>query len=293
LTRALVTGSRGQDGTYLIELLEANGYTVVGVDRGDSDLCDVASVEALLRDAAPREVYNLAAATFVPTSWDEPTEVLSAGVATGAMLAAIVRIDRTIRFFQASSAEVFGQPAEVPQHEGTPYRPASPYGAGKACADHLVAAYRAHKGLHASSGILFNHESPLRPAHFLPAKVAQGARAIAAGRTDELILGDLDAKRDWGWAPDYVRAMWLMLQQDEPEDYVIATGEAHSVRELVELAFAHVGLDWQQYVRIDPGLVRGDDRLLVGDASKARDRLGWSPSVTFEQLVELLVNAAA
>ena len=291
--RALVTGSRGQDGTYLTELLELKGYTVVGVDRGDCDLSDVAAVETLLRDAAPREVYNLAAATFVPASWNDPAAALSAGVTSGVLLAAIARVDREIRFFQASSAEVFGVPDDVPQNEGTPYRPGSPYAAGKACADHLVAAYRAAKGLHASSGILFNHESPLRAAHFLPAKVAQGVKAIASGRADELVLGDLEARRDWGWAPDYVRAMWLMLQQGDPGDYVIATGEAHSVRELVELAFAHVGLDWQQYVRVDPGLVRGDDRVLVGDASKARDRLGWSPSVTFEQLVQLLVDAVA
>ena len=291
--RAVITGSRGQDGTYLTELLEANGYEVVGVDRGDCDLGELPAVERLLRDVAPREVYNLAAATFVPASWNEPTAALASCVATGALLGGIVRVDPEIRFFQASSAEVFGFPDDLPQHEGTPYRPGSPYAAAKACSDHLVAAYRAHKRLHASSGILFNHESPLRPANFLPAKVAQGVKAIAAGRADELVLGDLDAKRDWGWAPDYVRAMWLMLQQDEPGDYVIATGEAHSVRELVELAFAHVGLDWQQYVRVDPGLVRADDRVLIGDASKARDQLGWSPSVTFEQLVQLLVDAAA
>jgi GDPmannose 4,6-dehydratase len=290
--RALVTGSRGQDGTYLTELLEGKGYTVVGLERGDCDLCDIRAVEEMLRDVGPREVYNLAATTFVPASWDDPAAALSTGVACGVLLAAIARVDGRIRLFQASSAEVFGTPDQVPQDERAPYRPGSPYAAGKACADHVVAAFRAEKGLHASSGILFNHESPRRPAHFLPAKVAQGVKAIVAGRADELVLGDLDAKRDWGWAPDYVRAMWLMLQQEEPDDYVLATGEAHSVRELVELAFAHVGLDWQQYVRVDPGLVRGDDRVLVGDASKARARLGWSPSVTFEQLVQLLVDAA-
>jgi GDPmannose 4,6-dehydratase len=291
--RALITGSRGQDGTYLTELLEEKGYDVVGIGRGDCDLGDVDAVVGLLREVAPREVYNLAAATFVPTSWDDPAAALSAGVTCGVLLASIARVDPGIRFFQASSADVFGTPDEVPQNERTPYRPHSPYGAGKASADHVVAAYRAHKRLHASSGILYNHESPRRPAHFLPAKVAQGVRAIVAGRADELVLGDLDAKRDWGWAPDYVRAMWLMLQQDEPGDYVIATGEAHSVGELAELAFAHVGLDWRQYVRVDPGLVRGDERMLVGDASKARTHLGWSPSVTFEQLVQLLVDAAA
>jgi len=291
LTHALITGSRGQDGRYLTDLLEAKGYTVVGVDRDDCDLCDAEAVEALLRDVAPREVYNLAAATFVPASWDDPASALSAGVVAGVLLSVIARADRTIRFFQASSAEVFGR-AEVPQSERTPYRPGSPYAVGKASADQLVAAYRAHDGLHASSGILFNHESPLRPTHFLPAKVAHGVRAIASGRTNELVLGDLDARRDWGWAPDYVRAMWLMLQQDEPDDYVIATGEAHTVRELVEIAFAHVGLDWRRHVRVDPELARGDERTLVGDATKARERLGWSPTVTFEQLVHLLVDAA-
>jgi GDPmannose 4,6-dehydratase len=291
LTRALITGSRGQDGTYLTELLEEKGYEVVGVDRGDTDLCDIAQVETLLRDVAPREIYNLAASTFVPASWDDPAAALSAGVAAGVLLGAITRVDRSIRFFQASSAEVFGESADVPQSELTPYRPRSPYAAGKACADYLVAMYREREGLHASAGVLFNHESPLRPAQFLPAKVALGARAIASGRANELVLGDLDARRDWGWAPDYVRAMWLMLQQDEPDDYVIATGEAHTVRELVQIAFAHVGLDWQQHVRVDPELVRGDDRVLVGDAAKARERLGWSPSVTFEQLVRLLVDA--
>ena len=292
MTRALVTGHRGQDGSYLAELLEANGYVVVGVDRNDVDLTDAAAVEALLRDAAPSEVYNLASPTFVPASWDDPAEALSACVAVGVLLGAIVRVDPSIRYFQASSSEVFGAPDEVPQSEHTRYSPRSPYAASKACADHLVAAYRERHALHASSGILFNHESPRRPAHFLPAKVAHGARAIAAGRADELVLGNLDAQRDWGWAPDYVRAMWLMLQQNEPDDYVVATGELHTVRELVEIAFARVGLDWRDHVRIDASLVRPDDRRLVGDATKARERLGWEPSVTFEELVQLLVDAA-
>jgi GDPmannose 4,6-dehydratase len=293
LKRALVTGNRGQDGTYLTELLEANGYSVAGVDRDDCDLCDVAAVEALLRDVAPREIYNLAAATFVPASWDDPASALSAGVAAGVLLAAIARVDRTIRFFQASSAEVFGMADEVPQSERTPYRPGSPYAVGKACADQLVAAYRVHEGLHASSGILFNHESPLRPTHFLPAKVAHGVRAIASGRTNELVLGDLDARRDWGWAPDYVRAMWLMLQQDEPDDYVIATGVARSVEQLVECAFGHVGLDWREHVRVDESLVRGKAELhnLVGSPEKARTRLGWEQTVSFDELVHLLVDA--
>jgi GDPmannose 4,6-dehydratase len=286
--RALITGSRGQDGTYLTELLQRNGYEVVGVDRDDCDFSDITAVESLLRHVAPREVYNLAAASFVPASWDDPATALASGVATGVLLAAVARVDPDIRFFQASSAEVFGAPDEVPQNERTSYRPRSPYAAAKACSDHVVAAYREHKGLHASSGILFNHESPRRPAQFVPAKIAHAA---AARRP--VALGDLDARRDWGWAPDYVRAMWLMLQQDEPADYVIATGEAHTVRELAEIAYAHVGLDWREYVQVDESLVRNDARVLVGDATKARDRLGWSPSVTFEQLVQLLVDAAA
>jgi GDPmannose 4,6-dehydratase len=183
---------------------------------------------------------------------------------------------------------VFGVPAQVPQTEATPYRPRSPYGAAKAAADYLVAAYRDRYGLHAGSAILFNHESPRHAEHFVPMKVA---RAAAGGR--KVALGDLDARRDWGYAPDYVRAMWLMLQQDEPDDYVLATGEVHTVRELAERAFAHVGLDWEQHVRVDESLVRGDDRALVGDAAKARERLGWSPSVTFEELVALLVDGAS
>ena len=196
MRRALVTGSRGQDGTYLTELLETNGFAVVGVDRGDADLADIAAVEVLLRDVAPREIYNLAAQTFVPTSWDDPAPALDAGVATGVLLAAIARVDRSIRFFQASSAEVFGTPDAVPQTEETPYRPASPYAGGKACADDLVRIYREQEGLHASSGILFNHESPLRPAHFLPAKVAHGVGASAAGRSGRLVLGEPNSRRE-------------------------------------------------------------------------------------------------
>jgi GDPmannose 4,6-dehydratase len=265
----------------------------VTVDRGDADLRDVGVVAGLLRDAAPGEVYNLASPSFVPQSWEEPIETATAGgVGITVLLEAIRAVDPSIRLFQASSAEVFGMPAETPQRETTPYRPRSPYGAAKAHADFLVASYRERYGLHAGSGILFNHESPRRPASFLPSKVAHGVAAIAAGRERELVLGDLDARRDWGWAPDYVQAMWLMLQQNEPDDYVLATGELHSVREFVSLAFAHADLDWQEYVRVDESLLRGDDAPRVGDASKARERLGWEPSVTFEQLVVLLVEGA-
>jgi GDPmannose 4,6-dehydratase len=289
----VITGSRGQDGSYLTELLQGRGYEVLGIDRGDVDLCSGDDVESLLRDVVPREIYNLASPSFVPESWQRPDEALRVGaLAVGVMLAAVARVDPTIRFFQASSAEVFGAGSDEPQNETTPYRPRSPYAAAKACADSLVAAYREHLGLHASSGILFNHESPRRPAHFLPAKVAHGAAAIAAGRETELVLGNLDARRDWGYAPDYVDAMWRIVQYEEPGDYVVATGELHSVRELVELAFAHVGLDWREHVRVDESLVRPDERPVVGDASKARTVLGWAPTVRFEDLVRLLVDAS-
>ena len=291
--RAVITGSRGQDGSYLTELLEGNGYEVVGVDRGEVDLTSRAAVELLLHDVAPQEIYNLGSPSFVPESWERPEEALRVGaLAVGVMLAAVARVDRTVRFFQASSAAVFGASAEIPQTETTPYRPRSPYAAAKACADSLVASYREQLGLHASSGILFNHESPRRPAHFLPAKVARGAAAIAAGRETELVLGNLDAERDWGYAPDYVDAMWRIVRHDEPGDYVVATGELHSVRELVELAFAHVGLDWHDHVRVDDSLVRAEAHPLVGDATKARTVLGWAPTVGFEELVRLLVDAS-
>jgi GDPmannose 4,6-dehydratase len=291
--RAVVTGSRGQDGSYLVELLRGRGYEVVEVERGDVDLTEAAAVESLLRDAAPREVYNLASPSFVPRSWEEPVDVArTIGVGVAVLLEAVRAVDASIRVFQASSAEVFGSPVERPQRETTPYRPRSPYGAAKAYADFLVATYRERYGMHASSGILFNHESPRRPTTFLPGKVAHGVAAIAAGREQELVLGDLGAQRDWGWAPDYVHAMWLMLQQDTADDYVIATGELHSVRELVELAFAHAGLDWREHVRVDESLVRAHDAVIVGDASKARSVLGWEPTVSFEELVVRLVDAA-
>jgi GDPmannose 4,6-dehydratase len=291
--RAIVTGVAGQDGSYLGELLAGRGYDVRGVDRGDVDLLDRAALAALLRDVEPAEVYNLASPSFVPASWEEPVEVARlAAVGLTALLEAVREVDPAIRLFQASSAEVYGEPAETPQTERTPIRPLSPYGAAKAYGNFIADAYRRRYGLHASCGILYNHESPRRPVDFLPSKVAHGVAAIAAGRQSELVLGDLDVRRDWGYAPDYVEAMSLMLQQDEPGDYVVATGELHTVQELVELAFAHVGLDWREHVRVDEALRRGQDYQLVGDASKARERLGWEPSVTFEQLVALLVDAA-
>ena len=233
---------------------------MTAVDRGGVDLLDDDAVRALLRDAAPNEVYNLASPSFVPLSWEEPVEAARIGtVGVTVLLEAIRAVDPAIRFLQASSAEVFGVPAETPQSESTPFRPVSPYGAAKAYATSLTAAYRSRYGLHASSAILFNHESPRRSVDFLPAKVAHGVADIAAGRAQELALGDLDAQRDWGYAPDFVEAMRLMLQQDTPDDYVIATGEVHSVRELVERAFAHAGLDWREHVRVDDSLVRRQD----------------------------------
>ena len=291
--RAIVTGASGQDGSYLTEQLAGRGYDVRRVDRGDVDLLDPSAVASLLREVEPAEVYNLASPSFVPASWQEPVEATRLGTAgLTVLLEAVRETDPAVRIFQASSAEVYGEPAETPQTERTPLRPVSPYGAAKAYGNFMVEAYRRRYGLHASCGILYNHESPRRPSEFLPSKVAHGVAAIAAGRRSELVLGDLDARRDWGYAPDYVEAMWLMLQQDEPGDYVVATGEPHTVQELVELAFAHAGLDWREHVRVDESLRRGQGYQLVGDASKARERLGWKPSVTFEQLVALLVDAA-
>jgi GDPmannose 4,6-dehydratase len=276
-----------------VELLRERGYEVTGLDRGDVDLLDPDAVRAVLRDVSPREVYNLASPSFVPRSWEEPVEVARLGaVGVTVLLEAVRAVDPAIRVFHASSAEVFGVPAETPQSESTPFRPMSPYGTAKAYGSFLVGAYRSRYGLHASSAVLFNHESPRRSNDFLPAKVAHGVAAIAAGRERELVLGDLDAERDWGFAPDFVEAMWLMLQQADPDDYVIATGEAHSVRELVELAFEHAGLDWREHVRVDESLVRTQSYRLIGDASRARDRLGWKPTVTFAELVRLLVDAA-
>jgi len=291
--KALVTGARGQDGSYLLESLRADGCEVVGIDRGDVDLTDAEAVTALVRAEAPDEIYHLASPSFVPRSWEEPAEATRVGtLAAVALLEAVRRVDASIGFVYASSAEIFGAPAETPQRETTPFRPRSPYGAAKAFATFVVAAYRERYGLRAGSAILFNHESPRRPAEFLPAKVARGVADIAAGRAHELALGDLGARRDWGYAPDYVQAMRLMAQQESSDDYVVATGELHSVEELVELAFRHAGLDWRDHVRVDDSLKRGDTYALVGDASKARDALGWQPSVSFADLVAILVDAA-
>jgi GDPmannose 4,6-dehydratase len=307
--RALVTGAGGQDGSYLAESLLGRGYEVVGVVRDVSrgyehlegvelvevDLLDQATLAGVLRTHGPHEVYNLASPSFVPRSWEHPVETAEfAAVGVTSLLEAVRAVDDGIRVYQASSSEIFGEPVEVPQSESTPLAPVTPYGVAKAYGHFIIGSYRRRYGLHASAGILYNHESPRRPENFLPSKVAHAVARIAGGDTAELQLGDLDAQRDWGYACDSVEAMRLILQQDEPGDYVIATGELHSVRELVEVAFSHVGLDWRDHVRVDESLKRGQAELhhLVGDASKAREQLGWKPSVTFEELVALLVDAA-
>jgi GDPmannose 4,6-dehydratase len=312
MKRALITGIGGQDGSYLTELLLERGYAVAGVVRpgaleypnleavGDrielleADLLDQRSLAAALETARPGEVYNLAAPSFVPASWERPVATAEfAAVGATSLLEAIRAVDPTIRFYQASSSEIFGEPRGTPQTEETPLEPVTPYGVAKAYAHFIVHSYRRQYGLFACSGILYNHESPRRPLEFLPRKVAHGAAAISLGLQDELVLGDLNARRDWGYAGDYVRAMWLMLQQDEAGDYVVASGEDHSVRELVECAFRHVGLDWHDHVRVDPAFQRGAAELhrLVGDPTQAQDRLGWRRETGFEQLVHLLVDA--
>jgi GDPmannose 4,6-dehydratase len=311
--RALVTGVAGQDGSYLAELLLESGYDVVGIVRDaaaahanlagvrdrlelvEADLLDQEALAATLRAHRPTEVYNFASPSFVPRSWEYPVETAEfAAVGVTSLLEAVRAVDTTIRVYQASSSEIFGEPAEVPQTESTPLAPVTPYGVAKAYGHFIVGSYRRRYGLHASGGILYNHESPRRPLDFLPSKVAHAAAAISLGLEHELRLGDLDAQRDWGYARDYVEAIRRIVQRDEPGDYVIASGELHSVRELTETAFSHVGLAWADHVRVDESLIRGQAELhhLVGDASKARDELGWRPSIGFEDLVRLLVDAA-
>jgi GDPmannose 4,6-dehydratase len=311
--RALVTGIGGQDGSLLGELLLEQGYEVYGLVRRpvsaryenldairerieliQADLLDQLALVEVLRGCRPHEVYNLASPSFVPMSWKQPVVTAEfAAVGVTSLLEAIRAVDDTIHVYQASSSEIFGEPVDVPQTERTPLAPVTPYGVAKAYGHFIIRSYRRRYGMHASAGVLYNHESPRRPLDFLPSKVANAAASISLGLAGELWLGDLDARRDWGYAGDYVRAMWLMLQQKSADDFVIATGELHSVRELVVLAFAHVGLDWEQYVHIDQSLRRGAAELhdLVGDASKARRELGWEPEVRFPELVRLLVDA--
>jgi GDPmannose 4,6-dehydratase len=311
--RALITGIGGQDGSLLTELLLERDYEVFGTVRRptsepypnldgvrdnirlmQADLLDERSLVYALETAKPHEVYNLASPSFVPMSWQQPTLTAEfAAVGATALLEAVRLVAPEARIYQAASSEIFGEPIEAPQTEKTSIAPLTPYGAAKAYAFFIVRSYRRRYELHASSGILFNHESPRRPLDFLPRKVAHGAARVSLGLDDTLLLGDLEARRDWGFAGDYVRAMWLMLQQDEPDDYVIATGVTHSVRELAECAFAHLGLDWRDHVRVDESLRRGRAELhnLVGDSSKARARLGWAPKENFGSLVRMLVDA--
>jgi GDPmannose 4,6-dehydratase len=313
MKRALITGITGQDGSYLAELLLEKGYEVHGMVRRAStetfdrinhltgkihlhqaDLLDQLSIIDAMKAANPDEVYNLAAQSFVPTSWKQPVltgEFTSIGVTR--MLEAIRLLGRDrIRFYQASSSEMFGKVMEVPQSETTPFYPRSPYGVAKVYGHFITVNYRESYGMYCVSGILFNHESERRGREFVTRKVTDGVARIKLGLAKELRLGNLDAKRDWGFAGDYVRAMWLMLQQPKPDDFVIATGETHSVRELVEVAFGVAGLDWQKYVVIDPDLVRpAEVDLLIGDPAKARSMLGWVPEVSFSQLVERMVKA--
>src|SRR4051794_12373445 len=310
--RALITGITGQDGSYLAEHLLEQGYTVIGMVRRSStvnferiahiqdrvslvagDLLDEVSLINVLRDERPTEVYNLAAQSFVQTSWNQPVftgETTALGVTR--MLDAIRIVDPEIRFYQASSSEMFGKVQEVPQRETTPLYPRSPYGVAKVYGHWITVNYRESYNLHASSGMLFNHESPRRGLEFVTRKITHGVAAIKLGIKDKLALGTLDAQRDWGFAGDYVRAMWLMLQQETPDDYVISTDETHSVREFCQLAFDHVGLDYQDFVVQDERFMRpAEVDLLVGDSRKARTTLGWQPEVSFPDLVRRMVDA--
>ncbi|MDR1989956.1 MAG: GDP-mannose 4,6-dehydratase [Acidobacteriaceae bacterium] len=310
--RALITGITGQDGSYLAELLLDKGYEVYGVIRRlsasntwriehllgrvtllQADLLDQLSLIKAVEQADPHEFYNVAAMSFVPASWDQPMltgEFNSQGVTRA--IEAVRRVNPKIRFYQASSSEMFGRVREMPQTELTPFYPRSPYGVSKVFAHYITVNYRESYDLFAVSGILFNHESPRRGLEFVTRKVTDGVARIKLGLSDKLSIGNLDAHRDWGFAGDYVYAMWLMLQQEKPDDYVIATGVSHSVKELIEVAFAHAGLDWQKHVYQDPALLRpAEVEHLLGDSSKARRELSWEPKVDFKQLVEMMVDA--
>jgi GDPmannose 4,6-dehydratase len=310
--RALITGVTGQDGSYLAEFLLSKGYEVIGMVRRTStinfsriqhiqndielvsgDLLDQGSLISIVNDCRPHEIYNLAAQSFVPASWKQP---VFTGAVTGLgvtrMLEAIRAVSPEIRFYQASSSEMFGKVREVPQTENTPFYPRSPYGVAKVYGHWITINYRESYDLFACSGILFNHESPRRGMEFVTRKITHHVARIKLGLTDQVALGTLDAKRDWGFAGDYVHAMWLMLQQDEPDDYVVGTGETHSVQELCEVAFAHAGLDWRDHVVQDPRFMRpAEVDLLVSDPAKAEEILGWEPQVSFKGLVQMMVDA--
>ena len=310
--RAIISGITGQDGSYLAEFLLDQGYEVVGIVRRSSasnlwriehlvdrlqlrpaDLLDQLSLIRVIDEVRPDEFYNLAAMSFVPASWEQPMltgEFNAQGVTR--VLDAIRQVDSSIRFYQASSSEMYGKVLEVPQTETTPFYPRSPYGVAKVFGHYITVNYRESYDLFACSGILFNHESPRRGLEFVTRKVSDGVARIKLGQTDQLKLGNLEACRDWGFAGDYVRAMWLMLQQDEASDYVVATGVSHSVKDLVEIAFEHVGLDWQSYVKTDPSLLRpAEVDRLVGDATRAREILDWKPSLDLATLIRMMVDA--
>jgi GDPmannose 4,6-dehydratase len=311
MVKALITGITGQDGSYLAEFLLDKGYEVYGMVRRSSvenferieyikdrlklvqaDLLDQLSIIDAVKESQPDEIYNLAAMSFVPTSWKQPLltgEFTALGVTR--MLEAVRHMNKDIKFYQASSSEMFGKVKQVPQNENTPFYPRSPYGVAKVYGHYMTVNYRESYDIFACSGILFNHESPRRGLEFVTKKITNGAAMIKLGLADRLLLGNLDAKRDWGYAKDYVEAMWLMLHQDKPEDYVISTDETHSVREWAELSFKYLGLDWEKYVGIDERYIRpADVDLLVGDSSKARKNLGWAPKIKFEELVRIMVE---
>lgn len=312
MKKALITGITGQDGSYLAELLLDEGYEVYGMMRRtatettvniahlldkiklvEGDLLDQTSLIDVIDQTRPGEVYNLAAQSFVPTSWTQPilTGEFNA-LGTTRLLEAIRRVDASIRFYQASSSEMYGKVREVPQSETTPFHPRSPYGVAKVYAFYITMNYRESYDMFACNGILFNHESPRRGMQFVTRKITDGVARIKLGLAKELRLGNLDAKRDWGYSGDSVRAMWLMLQQDEPDDFVIAMGHEHTVREFCEMAFARVGLDWEKHVVTDPEFIRpAEVERLLGDPTKAREKLGWEPEVTIEQLVAMMVDA--
>ena len=312
MKKALITGITGQDGSYLAELLLGKGYEVYGMVRRSStenfgriehirdkikllqaDLLDQFSIISAVKEANPDEIYNLAAQSFVPTSWDQPVltgEFTALGVTR--ILESIRHVNREIKFYQASSSEMFGKVMEVPQKESTPFYPRSPYGVAKVYGHYITINYRESYNIFASSGILFNHESPRRGLEFVTRKITYNAVKIKLGLESSISLGNLDAKRDWGFAGDYVEAMWLMLQQDKPDNYVVATGETHTVEELVRAAFDYLNLDWKKHVKIDPRFIRpAEVELLIGDASKARKELGWNPKYSFEGLVKMMVDA--
>ncbi len=308
--RAIIAGIGGQDGSYLAELLVAKGYRVLGFMRKDGDTSNLTSVirqvdiegtewvrrEDIVRwtrQFEPDEVYNLAAMSFIPASWENPTHAFQVNtLMVTALLEALRETGRSTRYYQASSSEIFGDPPNAPQDETTPFNPMTPYGVSKLASHLLTGLYRRRHGMFAVSGILYNHESPRRQSHFVTQKIAIAAAEIAAGRATRLKLGNIDAQRDWGYAVDFVRGIWQMLQQDHAEDYVLATGELHSIRDFLEIAFARVRRDWRDWVEIDTSLVRPVDvGRLVGNAQRAREKLGWSPQVTFEQLVTIMVDA--